>query len=117
MKYKDVNWSSWGDRPEESTYNDWLKVRSKKGAAMTQTAIDRTAPHIRKLALAGVSAEEAVSVAVEDPPWIGIKYQWVMNAISRDMDGLADFAPMQLEQRSTRDISQKEMLTNDEWAK
>jgi len=112
MKYKDVDWSSWNDMPSESTYNDWLTVRKSK---MTQTAINRTAPHINKLFASKITADEAMGVAVEKE-WRGIKYQWIMNAISQDMTGLADMQPAQLEDRSTRDIPQEEALRDRTWA-
>jgi|GEM_PF-7134761 len=108
MKYKDVDWSRWDDRPEENTYNDWCVVRKAK---MTQTAINRTAPHINKLYQAGVSADEAVAIATEKE-WRGIKYQWVMNEIMRDMDGLSDFSPA----RKTRDIPLIEQCLDRRWA-
>jgi hypothetical protein len=111
MKYKDVDWSSWIDIPSQEIYEDWLVVRKAK---MTQTAITRTAPHINKLYQAGIDANEAMGIAIEKE-WRGIKYQWVMNAASQNMDGLADFKPAQLEQ-STRNISMQQMLTDDSWA-
>ena len=109
MKYKEVDWSKWQSVPTETTYLDWCKIRKAK---MTQTAINRTAPHINKLLKAGISAEEAVAIAA-DNEWRGIKYQWVLKAISRDMEALSDFEPSP---RSTREISLTEQLTSRDWA-
>jgi len=107
MKYKNVDWSRWVDVPEEATYNDWVSVRK---AGMTQTTINRTAPHINKLFAAGISADDAMGVAIEKE-WRGIKYQWIMNAISQDMDGLSDIKPLQ----KTSDLTIEQQLDRG-WA-
>ena len=112
MKYSQVDWSKWDDRPDEQTYNDWCKVRKGK---ITQTAINRTAPHINKLYQSGTSADEAVAIAAENC-WTGIKYNWVMNAISRDMDGLSDYVePKLIGSGSTRDVPLERQLNDGSW--
>ncbi len=111
MKYNQVDWSKWDDRPSEDTYNDWCIVRKAK---MTQTAINRTAPHINKLYQAGISADEAMCIAVENE-WRGIKYQWVLKAMQRDMQAFSDL-PLSAQKRETRQITLEEELTDTSWA-
>ena len=112
MKYNEVDFSRWDDKPEEATYNDWLKVRKAHRAPVSQTVINRLAPHINKLYRSGVSADDAFAIAVENG-WRGIKYQWVQNAIAQDMQGLSDnVVPI----GSTRDTTLEQELTDRSWA-
>ena len=88
--YNELDWSSWPDKPEEQTFNDWNKVRKAKRCPTTQTAINRTAVHIRKLVEEDVcSVDFAVQIAATRG-WAGIKYAWVIKAIHDDQEGLVD---------------------------
>ncbi len=114
MKYSEVDWSKFDDKPEEETYNDWVKVRKAHRAPVTQTAIRRIAPHINKLFQSGVDADEAFSIAAENG-WRGIKYQWVQNAIHQDMQGMSDNV-VSIGGRKTKDIGLIEELSDGSWA-
>jgi hypothetical protein len=116
MKYSQVDWSRYDDKPEEGTYDIWHKARKEKHkVSVNQISINRMAAHINKLLQAGVSADEAFSVAA-DEGWRGIKYQWVMNAIARDMDGLSDNFQVSQQGRRTQDLSIEHQLNDRSWA-
>lgn len=117
MKYSQVNWSRWDDRPEEDTYNDWLQVRKEKRSKMTQTAINRMANKINQLYQMGISADESVGIAVERC-WVGIEVQWVLQHIEREKPVQLHSEPnvIAIQDRSTRDISIQESLADRSWA-
>ncbi len=65
MKYKDVDFSRWDDRPEESVFADWVTVRKAKRAVTTQAAINRAAKHVNALYHMGYSATLTLEIACE----------------------------------------------------
>lgn len=113
MKYKEVDWSRFDDRPSEEAYSLWAKARKEKHkSSPNQAAINLMAVHINKLYQSGTDAEEAFSIAASEG-WRSIKFQWVMNWIQSDMQGLSDnVVPI----KSTRDTPLIEELTDRSWA-
>ena len=59
---------------KEKIVSDWLKVRSKKKAANTDTAFKGLKTQIKK---SGLSANECIKLAVESS-WSGFKADWVI---------------------------------------
>ena len=117
MKYSQVDWSKWDDRPEECTYNDWVAVRKMKRAAMTQTAINRLAPKINTLYQMGISADESIGIACERS-WIGVEVDWVLSHRKRETAQVVMAEPNVVNiDRSTRDITLEEELTDRSWAR
>lgn len=90
LKYEEIKWSLWPEAPSEDVYNDFVQNRRAKNAPVTQTVINIMAPHIRKLyEMQGISPDEALGYACLHG-WQTVKYQWVINAELRDMDGFSD---------------------------
>ena len=59
----------------EQTAQDWMEVRKAKGAANTETSFKGIQREISK---SGVSAEECITIAVENS-WRGFKAEWIFN--------------------------------------
>jgi len=114
MKYSQVDWSLWDDRPEESTYNDWLAVRKLKRLAMTQTAINRSSKHINQLYQMGISADDAIGICCEKC-WGGIDAKWVIGYMKSQQVAAVYESNVQ-PIRQTRDVPLDEQLSDDSWA-
>jgi hypothetical protein len=59
----------------ESVWQDWIKLRKEKRAAVTQTAVDGIA---REASKAGVSLQTALETCCARG-WTGFKADWVVN--------------------------------------
>jgi hypothetical protein len=78
-KKSDLDFSPWPALPSEQLFNDWLAVRKQKKAKLTQTAINRLAPHLVKAVDAGCSVDEVFELCVTRC-WIGFEFDWLVNA-------------------------------------
>lgn len=109
MKYKDVDWSRFDDRPSEEMFNEWAKARKEKHrSAPNQAAINLMAGHINKLYQSGYSVDKCFLIAASEG-WRSIKFAWVVGWYAKDMDGYQD-------QGETRDMSLQKELTDRNWA-
>jgi hypothetical protein len=73
------DFSRWPALPSEQVFKDWLAVRKQKKAKLTQTAINRLAPHLVKAVAAGCSVDAVFELCVSRC-WIGFEFDWLMNA-------------------------------------
>ena len=117
MKYSQVDWSKWDDRPEEEVYTAWLAVRKVKKSATTQYALNLAAKHINELYQEGYTANQVLDIAIEKS-WAGL--EWVAkrereNGYKRKV---VTYTPnvVSIGSRQTRDISLEEQLSDRTWA-
>lgn len=124
-KHKDMNWDGWEDIPGEEVFNCWIqkRVAKKKGNYPSPRAMNGIKTHINKLYREhGIEAEDAFGYA-EDKAWDGIKAEWVIREHQKEQQGYF-IAPTisqgpnvyPIQNRSTRDISLEESLSNKKWA-
>jgi hypothetical protein len=78
-KKSSFDFSTWPALPSEQVFKDWLAVRRQKKAKLTQTAINRLAPHLVKAVAAGCSVDAVFELCVSRC-WIGFEFDWLMNA-------------------------------------
>ena len=74
-----LDFSKWPALPSDQVFKDWLAVRKQKKAKLTQTAINRLAPHLVKAVEAGCSVDAVFELCVSRC-WIGFEFDWLVNA-------------------------------------
>jgi hypothetical protein len=78
-KKSPFDFSKWPALPSNQVFKDWLAVRQQKKAKLTQTAINRLAPHLVKAVEAGCSVDAVFELCVSRC-WIGFEFDWLVNA-------------------------------------
>ncbi|WP_137225733.1 helix-turn-helix domain-containing protein [Shewanella sp. MEBiC00475] len=74
-----LDFSLWPDLPSEQVFKDWLAIRKQKKAKLTQTAVNRLAPHLIKAVAAGCSVDDVFALCASRC-WIGFEFDWLVNA-------------------------------------
>jgi hypothetical protein len=74
-----LDFSQWPDLPSDQVFKDWLAVRKQKKAKLTQTAVNRLAPHLIKAVAAGCSVDDVFELCASRC-WIGFEFDWLVNA-------------------------------------
>jgi hypothetical protein len=74
-----LDFTLWPAMPSKQVFKDWLAVRKQKKAKLTQTAINRLAPHLVKAVAAGCSVDAVFELCVSRC-WIGFEFDWLTNA-------------------------------------
>jgi hypothetical protein len=74
-----LDFSLWPDLPSYQVFQDWLAVRKQKKAKLTQTAVNRLAPHLIKAVAAGCSVDDVFALCASRC-WIGFEFDWLVNA-------------------------------------
>ena len=77
---KSIDFSNWPDIPNKQTMADWLKSRSKKKLANTQSAMDLTNREINKAREHGFTAQHCILLSASKG-WGGFKYEWFENEV------------------------------------
>jgi hypothetical protein len=78
-KKSPLDFSKWPSLPSEQVFKDWLAIRKQKKAKLTQTAINRLAPHLVKAVAAGCSVDDVFELCASRC-WIGFEFDWLVNA-------------------------------------
>ena len=78
-KKSSLDFSQWPDLPNDQVFKDWLAIRKQKKAKLTQTAVNRLAPHLIKAVAAGCSVDEVFALCASRC-WIGFEFDWLVNA-------------------------------------
>ena len=78
-KKSELDYSGWPALPCTQILTDWLELRKKLRAPVTQTVISRISNELHKAAQAGYTVDDCLGLACERG-WRGIKAEWVINA-------------------------------------
>jgi hypothetical protein len=78
-KKSPLDFSKWPALPSDQVFKDWLAIRKQKKAKLTQTAINRLAPHLVKAVAAGCSVDDVFELCASRC-WIGFEFDWLVNA-------------------------------------
>lgn len=113
MKYKDVDWSKWNEKPDEDAYNAWLAVRKGKRAATTQYALNLAGKHVNQLITMGYSATEVLDIAIEKS-WAGL--EWVVKSEQEKGFKRNQHVGNVKSIRTTRELTLAEELSDRSWA-
>jgi hypothetical protein len=74
-----LDFSLWPALPSDQVFKDWLAIRKQKKAKLTQTAVNRLAPHLVKAVAAGCSVDDVFELCASRC-WIGFEFDWLVNA-------------------------------------
>jgi hypothetical protein len=78
-KKSPLDFSLWPALPSDQVFKDWLAIRKQKKAKLTQTAVNRLAPHLVKAVAAGCSVDDVFELCASRC-WIGFEFDWLVNA-------------------------------------
>lgn len=75
----ELDYTVWPSMPSDQTMRDWVAMRRRFKADVSQTVINAFAVEFRKAETFGFSVDECLSEAVTRN-WRGFKVEWLMNA-------------------------------------
>jgi len=75
----ELDYSVWPEMPSDQTLADWLSMRKRGRADVSQTVINRFAPELRKAATFGYTVDQCLSECVTRN-WRGFEAQWLLNS-------------------------------------
>jgi hypothetical protein len=119
VKSDSLDYSVWPELPDDQILKDWIAMRARKKANVSQTVLNAFGEQFRKAATFGYSVNDCLTSAIAGG-WTGFKFEWMQNQQARasppavyNSPGL----PVPLGARSTRDITLVEQLNDRSWAK
>lgn len=74
-----LDYSSWPAMPSEQIMQDWLAMRKRLKANVSQTVINRFASELRKAATYGYTVDQCLAECVTRN-WRGFEVQWMLNS-------------------------------------
>ena len=78
-KKTDLDFSKWPEQPEQQTMADWLAMRKRIKADVTQTVINRLTTELTKAVSAGYTVDQCISECCLRN-WRGFQLDWIRNA-------------------------------------
>ncbi|MCK4706223.1 MAG: hypothetical protein KAT90_12130 [Gammaproteobacteria bacterium] len=80
---KDLDYSCWPSLPDKQIMDDWLIMRKRLKAPVSQTVINRLGKHLYEAVNAGYSINDCMGEAVTRN-WKGFKLEWMQNSASQN---------------------------------
>jgi hypothetical protein len=74
-----LDYSNWPAMPSDQTMTDWLAMRKRQKANVSQTVINRFTPELRKAATFGYTVDQCLAECVTRN-WRGFEAQWLLNS-------------------------------------
>jgi hypothetical protein len=74
--YRGLDYSNWPEMPTQTVLDDWLAMRAKQRADVSQTVINRFSAELAKAHSAGWRVDDCLAECVTRG-WRGFKYEWV----------------------------------------
>jgi len=78
-KKPDLDYSQWPSMPSDQTMQDWLAMRKRLKATVSQTVINRFAIELKKAKAYGYTVDQCLSECVTRG-WRGFEVQWLLNS-------------------------------------
>lgn len=78
-KKTDLDYSQWPAMPTDQTMTDWLAMRKRLKAPVSQTVINRFAVELRKAQTFGYTVDQCLAECVTRG-WRGFEVQWMQNS-------------------------------------
>lgn len=88
-----LDYSQWPSMPSEQTMTDWLAMRKRLKANVSQTVINRFSSELRKAVASGYSVDQCLAECVTRN-WRGFDAQWLLN--SKQISGAYNEKPRKL---------------------
>ncbi len=80
---KNLDYSCWPSLPDKQIMDDWLVMRKRLKAPVSQTAINRLGKHLHEAVNAGYSMDDCMGEAVTRN-WKGFKLEWMQNSAGQN---------------------------------
>lgn len=78
-KKPDLDYSQWPSMPSDQTMQDWLAMRKRLKASVSQTVVNRFAIELKKAKAYGYTVDQCLSECVTRG-WRGFEVQWLLNS-------------------------------------
>ena len=78
-KKPELDYSQWPSMPSDQTMQDWLAMRKRLKASVSQTVINRFAVELKKAKAYGYTVDQCLSECVTRG-WRGFEVQWLLNS-------------------------------------
>ena len=78
----ELDYSVWPQQPDQQIFNDWVAMRKKKRADLSQTVLDTFGGEFRLAVNAGYSVNDCLRTAIASS-WTGFKFSWMQKQNSR----------------------------------
>lgn len=78
-KKTELDYSQWPNMPSEQTMTDWLAMRKRLKAPISQTVINRFAIELKKAKAYGYTVDQCLAECVTRG-WRGFETQWLVNS-------------------------------------
>lgn len=78
----DLDYSVWPHKPDQQIFLDWVAMRKKKRADLSQTVLNAFGDEFRMAATFGYSVDDCLRTAIASS-WTGFKFSWMQNQNSR----------------------------------
>lgn len=78
-KKTELDYSQWPSMPSDQTMQDWLAMRKRLKASVSQTVINRFALELKKAKAYGYTVDQCLSECVTRG-WRGFEVQWLLNS-------------------------------------
>lgn len=78
-KKAELDFSKWPEQPEQQTMADWLAMRKRIKADVTQTVINRLTTELTKAVNAGYTVDQCIAECCLRN-WRGFQLEWIHNA-------------------------------------
>ncbi len=73
-----LDYSSWPHMPDQQTLQDWLSMRRRLKANVSQTVVNRFGSELKKAVRSGLTVDDCLSECVARN-WKGFKLEWMIN--------------------------------------
>ncbi len=97
-----LDYSSWPTMPDEQTMTDWITMRKRLKANVTQTVINRLAPKLKEAVNAGYSVNDCISECVERN-WKGFELLWMQKSNMSQQTPSHRISPSEQAKQNRRD--------------
>lgn len=87
--------SDWPELPTQQTYDDWLAMRKRIKADVSQTVINGFKNELHKAHYAGLSVDACLQECVTRN-WRGFKYQWILSEEAKNAISSSNSRPAKL---------------------
>lgn len=104
QKAAELDYSCWPDKPSEQVMTDWLDMRKRLKAPVSQTVINQLGSELFTAFRAGYSVDYCLSECVTRG-WRGFKFEWINKQQSVNQGGFYDSERPETEQERIRRLS------------
>lgn len=73
-----LDYSCWPEMPQQQTLDDWLAMRKRLGADVSQTVVNQFGKELHIAYAAGLSVDHCLAECITSN-WRGFKYSWLKN--------------------------------------